>query len=48
MNQFKIEITGHWVECTAVDTLVKLTKGNIDASHSTIFPAQIGIRGSSH
>ena len=24
------------VECTAVDTLVKLSKGNVDALHSTI------------
>ena len=28
------------MECAAVDTLVKLTKGNVDASQSTIFPAQ--------
>ena len=26
------------IECTAVDTLVELTKGNIDALHSTMFP----------
>ena len=31
------------VECAAVDALVKLTKGNVDVSHSTIFPAQIGM-----
>ena len=36
------------IECTAVDTLVELTKGNIDASHSTIFPTQIGMRGPSY
>ena len=28
------------IECTAIDTLVELTKGNVDASHSTIFPTQ--------
>ena len=48
MKQFKIEITKYWVECAAVDTLVKLTKENVDASHSTIFPTQIGIRGPSY
>ena len=36
------------IECTAVDTLVELTKGNVDASHSTIFPTQIGMRGPSY
>ena len=36
------------VECAAIDTLVKLTKGNVDASHFTIFPTQIGMRGSSY
>ena len=32
----------------AVDTLVELTKGNVDALHSTMFPAQIGIQGSTY
>ena len=36
------------MECTAVDALVKLTKGNVDALHSTIFPAQIHMQGSSY
>ena len=36
------------IECTAVDTLVELTKGNIDALHSIMFPEQIGMRGSSY
>ena len=36
------------MECAAIDTLVKVTKGNVDASHSTIFPTQTGMRGSSY
>ena len=48
MKQFKVEIAIYWMECAAIDTLVKLTKGNIDASPSTIFPAQIGTQGSSY
>ena len=36
------------IECTALDTLVELTKGNIDALYSTMFPAQIGMQGSSY
>ena len=34
---------GKYMEWTAVDTLVELTKGNVDALHSTMFPAQIGM-----
>ena len=36
------------MECTAIDALVELTKENVDALHSTIFPTQIDIRGSSY
>ena len=44
-NNYKLRYS---VECTAVDTLVKLTKGNVDALCSMIFPAQNGIQDSSH
>ena len=44
-NNYKLK---YRIECTAVDALVELTKGNIDALHSTMFPAQIGMRGSSY
>ena len=44
-NNYKLK---YRVECTAVDALVELTKGNVDALHSTMFPAQIGMQGSSY
>ena len=36
------------VECTAVDTLVKLSKENIDGMHSTELAHQTDIRGPAH
>ena len=44
-NNYKLK---YQVECIAVDALVELTKVNIDALHSRMFPAQIGMRGSSY
>ena len=44
-NNYKLK---YQIEYTAVDTLVELTKGNVDALHSTMFPAQIGMQGSSY